>query len=120
MSDLERYITTHHPTLPILLESHSLPPLPKHLASHPSIILVEPSSRPLLPLHTSLVITVGGDGTILHTSNLFSDGECPPVLSFSLGSLGFLLPFRELLIANQEWPLTGQTLIRWQRQLSKR
>jgi len=42
-----------------------------------------------------MVITLGGDGTILHTSHLFGEGECPPVLSFSMGSLGFLLPFRE-------------------------
>lgn len=41
------------------------------------------------------MITLGGDGTILHVSNLFGEGECPPVLSFSMGSLGFLLPFRK-------------------------
>ncbi|KIY50292.1 ATP-NAD kinase [Fistulina hepatica ATCC 64428] len=40
-----------------------------------------------------LVITLGGDGTILHASSLFSAGEVPPVLSFSMGTLGFLLPF---------------------------
>lgn len=41
-----------------------------------------------------LVVTFGGDGTILHASSLFSAGAVPPVLSFSLGTLGFLLPFR--------------------------
>jgi len=41
-----------------------------------------------------LIITLGGDGTILHASSLFSTGPVPPVLSFSLGTLGFLLPFR--------------------------
>ncbi|KAL1406854.1 NADH kinase pos5 [Vanrija albida] len=30
---------------------------------------------------------------MLHASALFSQGECPPVLCFSMGSLGFLLPF---------------------------
>lgn len=44
-----------------------------------------------------LVVTLGGDGTILHASSLFSTGAVPPVLSFSMGTLGFLLPFRELL-----------------------
>lgn len=39
------------------------------------------------------VIAVGGDGTILHTSSLF-EKEVPPVLSFSMGTLGFLMPFR--------------------------
>lgn len=42
-----------------------------------------------------LVITLGGDGTILHASSLFNTGPVPPVLSFSMGTLGFLLPFRK-------------------------
>ena len=45
-----------------------------------------------------LVITLGGDGTILHASSLFKSGAVPPVLSFSMGTLGFLLPFREHLL----------------------
>ena len=32
---------------------------------------------------------LGGDGVILHASNLFRDAV-PPVVSFNLGSLGFL------------------------------
>ncbi|KAI0343395.1 ATP-NAD kinase [Trametopsis cervina] len=40
-----------------------------------------------------LIVTLGGDGTILHASSLFKTGEVPPVLSFSMGTLGFLLPF---------------------------
>ncbi|KAI0748799.1 ATP-NAD kinase [Irpex lacteus] len=40
-----------------------------------------------------LVVTLGGDGTILHASSLFKSGQVPPVLSFSMGTLGFLLPF---------------------------
>lgn len=40
-----------------------------------------------------LVVTLGGDGTILHAASLFSRGAVPPVLSFSMGTLGFLLPF---------------------------
>lgn len=39
-----------------------------------------------------LVICLGGDGTLLHISSLFQK-SCPPVLSFSMGSLGFLTPF---------------------------
>ncbi|KAF8583830.1 ATP-NAD kinase [Ramaria rubella] len=40
-----------------------------------------------------LVVTLGGDGTILRVSSLFRTGPVPPVLSFSMGTLGFLLPF---------------------------
>lgn len=62
----------------------------------------------LLPIFTHLVITLGGDGTVLHVSNLFSRGECPPVLCFSMGSLGFLLPFHiDQLPRALEKTLTG-------------
>jgi NAD+ kinase len=39
-----------------------------------------------------LVVTLGGDGTVLYTSWLFQR-IVPPVLAFSLGSLGFLTNF---------------------------
>ena len=39
-----------------------------------------------------LIICLGGDGTLLHASSIFQK-SCPPVLSFSMGSLGFLTPF---------------------------
>lgn len=42
---------------------------------------------------TDLLITLGGDGTILHGVSMFSNKQVPPVLAFSLGTLGFLLPF---------------------------
>jgi NAD kinase len=35
------------------------------------------------------VACLGGDGVILHASNLFRDAV-PPIVSFNLGSLGFL------------------------------
>lgn len=35
------------------------------------------------------VACLGGDGVILHASNIFR-GAVPPVVSFNLGSLGFL------------------------------
>ena len=40
-----------------------------------------------------LVLTLGGDGTVLYTSWLFQR-IVPPILSFNLGSLGFLTSFR--------------------------
>ena len=40
---------------------------------------------------TDIVSTFGGDGTILHASSLFANSpEVPPILSFSMGTLGFL------------------------------
>lgn len=42
---------------------------------------------------TDLLVTLGGDGTILHGVSNFGNHQVPPVLAFSLGTLGFLLPF---------------------------
>ncbi|RDA93132.1 hypothetical protein CP533_4130 [Ophiocordyceps camponoti-saundersi (nom. inval.)] len=44
------------------------------------------------PERFDLVLTLGGDGTVLFTSWLFQR-VVPPVLSFSLGSLGFMTQF---------------------------
>lgn len=44
-----------------------------------------------LPKKVDLATTLGGDGTILHASSLFSTTtHVPPILSFSMGTLGFL------------------------------
>lgn len=40
-----------------------------------------------------LVITLGGDGTVLFVSSIFQK-HVPPILSFALGSLGFLTNFK--------------------------
>ncbi|KAL6853912.1 hypothetical protein ACP4OV_019941 [Aristida adscensionis] len=45
-------------------------------------------------LHTKvdLIVTLGGDGTVLWAASLFK-GPVPPVVAFALGSLGFMTPF---------------------------
>ncbi|KAM0822079.1 hypothetical protein ACQ4PT_071738 [Festuca glaucescens] len=45
-------------------------------------------------LHTKvdLVVTLGGDGTVLWAASLFK-GPVPPVVAFAMGSLGFMTPF---------------------------
>ncbi|XP_058730329.1 NAD(H) kinase 1-like isoform X2 [Vicia villosa] len=50
--------------------------------------------KEILKLHTKvdLVITLGGDGTVLWTASMFK-GPVPPIVPFSLGSLGFMTPF---------------------------
>ncbi|XP_073311563.1 NAD(H) kinase 1-like isoform X3 [Primulina huaijiensis] len=47
-----------------------------------------------LHLHTNidLVVILGGDGTVLWAASMFK-GPVPPIVSFSLGSLGFITPF---------------------------
>ncbi|WCJ36873.1 NAD kinase 1 [Euphorbia peplus] len=46
----------------------------------------------LLHAKVDLVITLGGDGTVLWAASMFK-GPVPPVVPFSLGSLGFMTPF---------------------------
>ncbi|KAG4432119.1 hypothetical protein IFR05_012393 [Cadophora sp. M221] len=44
-----------------------------------------------LATKVDMTTTLGGDGTILHASSLFStERDVPPILSFSMGTLGFL------------------------------
>lgn len=39
-------------------------------------------------------VSLGGDGTVLHLTSLFAeDAPLPPVVSFAMGTLGFLTPF---------------------------
>lgn len=40
------------------------------------------------------VLSLGGDGTILYAIRLFRDFKIPPVMSYNLGSLGFLTNFK--------------------------
>ncbi|XP_078178879.1 NAD kinase 1 [Carex rostrata] len=92
-----------------------LPDIARWLKGHQNInVLVEPRLRKellaedsyfdfvqtwqddddLKLLHTKvdLVLTLGGDGTVLWAASLFK-GPVPPVVAFALGSLGFMTPF---------------------------
>ncbi|GMN26243.1 hypothetical protein TIFTF001_001231 [Ficus carica] len=46
----------------------------------------------LLHRKVDLVVTLGGDGTVLWAASMFK-GPVPPIVPFSLGSLGFMTPF---------------------------
>ncbi|KAI0557307.1 adenylate kinase [Gracilaria domingensis] len=51
------------------------------------------ASSETLHQKVDLVLCLGGDGLILHVCTLFKTAV-PPVVSFNLGSLGFLTPFQ--------------------------
>ncbi|KAJ6253959.1 nad kinase [Anaeramoeba flamelloides] len=67
-------------------------------------VLIEPSAQKDFPDNTpfkndnksylneivDFVVSVGGDGTILHVCNLFNLQPIPPLLAFHSGTLGFL------------------------------
>lgn len=91
MADVYSHLAKTAPHLNLLVEPHTARDHPSHADK---LTVVEQGDEPLLERCTDLVVTIGGDGTILHVSHLFAGGECPAVLSFSMGTLGFLLPFR--------------------------
>ncbi|KAI9635134.1 NADH kinase [Dioszegia hungarica] len=97
------------PHLNLLVEPHTARDHPSHADK---LTVVEQGDEPLLERCTDLVVTIGGDGTILHVSHLFAGGECPAVLSFSMGTLGFLLPFHiDTLAPALEMTLNGPVSI---------
>lgn len=48
---------------------------------------------PQMAARMDLVLTLGGDGTVLWACSLFSAGAVPPVVPLAMGSLGFMTPF---------------------------
>ncbi|KAK4407423.1 NAD(H) kinase [Sesamum angolense] len=63
-------------------------------SSYYSFVQTWLDDKELLLLHTKvdLIVTLGGDGTVLWAASMFK-GPVPPIVPFSLGSLGFMTPF---------------------------
>jgi len=53
-----------------------------------------------------LIVTLGGDGLLMHASTLFP-GPMPPTLCVAGGSLGFLTPFPKEEMVNAIWASLG-------------
>lgn len=94
------------------------------LTGHDFTFLLDPNSarylnredeaveRPEMPeQNPGIVITLGGDGTLLSAARAFAQTEVP-LLGVNLGSLGFLteVPLSELYTTLQAW-LTGKAII---------
>lgn len=87
-----KHIQSTYPDMNIIVESDTYEQFGKE---HPNVLPVTSEEKHLLGSKVDLAVTLGGDGTILHISSLFDQDAVPPVLSFSMGTLGFLLPYRE-------------------------
>ncbi|KAK3026355.1 hypothetical protein RJ639_042652 [Escallonia herrerae] len=81
-------------------------------SSYYSFVKTWQSDKEILLLHmkVDLIVTLGGDGTVLWAASMFK-GPVPPIVPFSLGSLGFMTPFhsehyRECLDAIFRGPLS--------------
>lgn len=94
MSHIIKHLRKAYPHVNILLEREVIDADEDGLATqYAELVAVDPSQKAGLVAKTDFVITLGGDGSILHVSNLFDHDAVPPVLSFSMGTLGFLLPY---------------------------
>lgn len=92
------FIHEHYPEINVMVAKDVAEEISQDFKSNPEQTSASPhllytgEMEDIVP-RTDLLVTLGGDGTILRGVSLFSNGRVPPVLSFSLGTLGFLLPF---------------------------
>ena len=111
--EFARHVHSTYPQISVALEPdvanelHELLPFPVYTAST--------SGSALYADKIDLTSTFGGDGTILHAASLFATASSvPPILSFSMGRLGFLgewkfkeykRAFREVYVSGAPPPL---------------
>ncbi|KAL9029336.1 MAG: hypothetical protein Q9196_002413 [Gyalolechia fulgens] len=89
-----RHIHETYPNINVLLEPDTASQLhrsfdfPVYSLSDVRNVITDPTA---LTEKVDLTVTFGGDGTILRASSIFSSAlSVPPMLSFSMGTLGFL------------------------------
>ncbi|PWY70172.1 ATP-NAD kinase [Aspergillus heteromorphus CBS 117.55] len=88
--EFANHATSTYPSTAIILEPSVAEEVHSSLQS-PVYSATLDRLRPALHDKVDLTVTLGGDGTILHASSLFATCcNVPPVLSFSMGTLGFL------------------------------
>ncbi|KAJ5179595.1 hypothetical protein N7492_002805 [Penicillium capsulatum] len=88
--EFANHITATYPSVAVVLESKTAAEV--HSSLSVPVYSASPDDQPTA-YHdkVDLTVTLGGDGTILHASSLFATcANVPPVLSFSMGTLGFL------------------------------
>jgi NADH kinase len=114
--EFAKHIHSAYPGISIVGEPHTAAEIHGHV---PFPVYSAPflkSRAELLRLFqdkVDLVACLGGDGTILHASSLFATSRSvPPILSFSMGTLGFLgeWKFREYKRAFREVYMSGASV----------
>ncbi|EON66630.1 hypothetical protein W97_05876 [Coniosporium apollinis CBS 100218] len=104
-----QHIRSSYPGVHLLFERHVAEEVHGRLAC---AVYTTPAgvSAAALQHKTDMICTLGGDGTILHASSLFANTQrVPPILSFSMGTLGFLgeWKFKEYKRAFREVYMSG-------------
>ncbi|KAF2086805.1 ATP-NAD kinase [Saccharata proteae CBS 121410] len=90
--ELANHIQTTYPDVSLLFEAPVAHAIHESLALPVYALPSQPShAQPILERKVDLIATLGGDGTILHAASLYAGlSRVPPILSFSMGTLGFL------------------------------
>lgn len=85
-----QHLHDNYPDMSIVFESRIADRVHDRL-SFPIYTTARSDPATQFPNKIDLVTTLGGDGTILRAASLFSlQSSVPPILSFSMGTLGFL------------------------------
>ncbi|KAF2114907.1 ATP-NAD kinase-like domain-containing protein [Lophiotrema nucula] len=107
------HLSTTYPSINVIVEPESADEIHERV-SFPVYTYQRPEHGNASPEHlsdkTDLVCTLGGDGTILRASSLFSHAtSVPPILSFAMGTIGFLgeWKFKEYKRAFREVYMSG-------------
>ncbi|KAJ5080981.1 ATP-NAD kinase PpnK-type alpha/beta [Penicillium angulare] len=88
--EFANHITSAYPSTAVILESKTAAEVHSSF-SFPVYSASLDDTPTAFHDKVDLTVTLGGDGTILHASSLFATcSNVPPVLSFSMGTLGFL------------------------------
>ena len=93
MRNIIQYLYAKYPDINLIIEGGKDDGVEAFFDFADKLVCLDKNDYSLLAEKVDLCITLGGDGTILHVSSLFDRSAVPPVLSFSMGTLGFLLPF---------------------------
>ncbi|CAK7229269.1 NADH kinase pos5 [Sporothrix curviconia] len=89
--EFARHLAKNYPDLHLVFESRIASDIHESLPFPIYAIIGSDDPTSLFPRKIDLITTLGGDGTILRAASLFSlQPSVPPILSFSMGSLGFL------------------------------
>lgn len=90
-TELVKHVRQWYPTVSIILESDVAEETHEHLQGPVFPLPAKGSGGDQLAAKVDMTVTLGGDGTILHAASMFSNTPTvPPILSFSMGTLGFL------------------------------
>ncbi|EXJ75607.1 NAD+ kinase [Cladophialophora psammophila CBS 110553] len=89
--DFIRHVSSTYPDVNIVVEPRVSAGIGDELLGRHFTLPEAAHSHSQYQDKVDLVVTFGGDGTILHAASLFAtSSHVPPILSFSMGTLGFL------------------------------